>query len=231
MEKFQIIRASAGYELVIVVTPPNADADNPKAQYFIHDQDTQKSGDPYFSSLSKEAVRQYFSGQADGMGFGTLPEKPFDSLEEVKKWILETRTELGRKLEKKIGPVSLLRVYNQMMSTLSTVKGYCEWCKREDQPTLAASFFTKREDNSRDGPWKKLGFRHFEFVTIICKECLLNIPALRKHFESKKVTEIYIELRTSKTGTIPYNQFLWSGIVPLKEAVIKKVLERVPNKK
>jgi hypothetical protein len=124
--------------------------------------------------------------------------------------------------------LSLLQEYQNRLEQLRTVKGYCEWCKKDSQPTVAISIFTEGGDNSiDDGPWRKEGFLYFEFVTIICKKCLLNISKIKKYLKNKKTKKVYLEIRTSKTGTIPYNQLVWGGVIPFEKSKIEEIIEKL----
>ncbi len=105
---------------------------------------------------------------------------------------------------------------------LSILGGWCEWCKESEKPVLAVSFFTEGDDNYGDGPWKKEGFPHFEFVTVICKECLLEIPNIRRHLKNKKAQKVYIEIRTNLRKTI-YEQPDWDGVITLEESKIQLI--------
>lgn len=79
---YKIIRASCGYETVVVAGPNN------KCYVRKDDQEASK-----FKEITELEASMYFSGQADGMGFAELPEQDFESLEKVEQWTYKARVE------------------------------------------------------------------------------------------------------------------------------------------
>jgi hypothetical protein len=51
----------------------------------LHNDNLPESGS-FFQPISEMGVWGYFSGQADGLGFGEMPDNPFESLDQVKLW-------------------------------------------------------------------------------------------------------------------------------------------------
>lgn len=88
--RFSVIRVSDDYGMVIVVTPEDTDPQNPKdARFYLHHDIKWKEGEPFFREASFREVLGFFSGHADGMGWGNHPEQPFDTLDAVEKWATE----------------------------------------------------------------------------------------------------------------------------------------------
>jgi hypothetical protein len=75
---YKVIRASSGYETIVVELEEKG-----VKRYFVKDN-LKPTED--FEEVSEESILMYFSGIADQMGFGELPEQTFDSLEEVDEW-------------------------------------------------------------------------------------------------------------------------------------------------
>lgn len=80
---FYIIRASSDFEIVIVVKLKNIKGCEP-AQHYLSDARAKDGG---FKEITMAEAEGYFSGMADGMGFGKLPSKGFRSLKNLKAWI------------------------------------------------------------------------------------------------------------------------------------------------
>lgn len=104
MSNYKVIRASEGYGMVIAVTPPDATPENyrkKEAKFFLHN-DLLDGETDFFSEVSVTTVIGYFSGHADGMGFGQLPENSFTDLAEIQTWATEKaaeyRIECGREM-------------------------------------------------------------------------------------------------------------------------------------
>ena len=79
---YKVIRVSGDYNLLIV--------ENSEKKFYLYSA-YRGDKDNVFEEASKNIVLQYFSGQADGMGFGEMPKKPFESLEAVWNWAAELR--------------------------------------------------------------------------------------------------------------------------------------------
>jgi len=97
---FEVIRVSSDYQVVILIDPPGAkpeDADKTVYEHngYISDND---EGD-YFTDISTHAALGYFSGQADGMGWGEIPAKPFDTLAEAEEWARMMQKQIDDELE------------------------------------------------------------------------------------------------------------------------------------
>lgn len=83
---YKVIRVSADHELVIVqfnpdnnFTPDSAET----SKFYLYCQWMET---PRFAETSAENTLCYFSGHADGIDWGKLPEQLFASLEEVETW-------------------------------------------------------------------------------------------------------------------------------------------------
>ena len=79
---YKIIRASSLYEVVIIETN-----EIPK-QFYRYEGSL---GPESIEEISERYMAGYFSGNADGMGFGELPTKYFSSIEEVLTWVVGKR--------------------------------------------------------------------------------------------------------------------------------------------
>ena len=88
---YKVIRASAGCEIVIIITPDNAVLGDTGAKYYVHDDGIQESGKEAFKEISEKEVMNYFRGLAYGMGSAKDPEKPFQSLKDVEEWRKEAQ--------------------------------------------------------------------------------------------------------------------------------------------
>jgi len=82
MATYRVIRASEDYEIIVVVSPEDADPEDECTFYARRKQGDERK----VTEVTKKAAMQYFSGIADGMGWGKLPDKVFSSLEEVEVW-------------------------------------------------------------------------------------------------------------------------------------------------
>lgn len=86
---YKIIRAGSGYNVVVVVTPPDATPDSTDAKFFQRqDWPTDHQPADKFFEISRLDVLCAFSGHADGWGFAKRPDTNFATLEEVEAWIL-----------------------------------------------------------------------------------------------------------------------------------------------
>ncbi len=101
---FKMIRCGDGFDLVIMVSPPEAGFDTPGAKYYRcaswqildHQPDV-------FNEIDRDLASSYFSGIADGLGFEEPPADIFPSLEAALRYITEKRNELGRKRLEELG--------------------------------------------------------------------------------------------------------------------------------
>jgi len=90
---YKIIRCGARYDLVIVVTPADANPETQDAKYYraatwdVGGPDSEK-----LHEIDAAFAMTYFSGQADGLGFECAPPFTFGSLAEVQQFISERRT-------------------------------------------------------------------------------------------------------------------------------------------
>lgn len=85
----KIIRAGSSYGLVIAVSPENATLDFPNAKYFIFaDWEIRKREPLKFHEINQEETLSYFSGQADGCGFEEIPNRIFQTIEELTQFVL-----------------------------------------------------------------------------------------------------------------------------------------------
>ena len=91
---YRILRASAGYSVVLLVTPADAREGAEGATYYEYHPGRPvpnwKSND--FNEVSWKKDAQYlFSGMSDGMGFGELPNEPFPSIAAALAFVLAKR--------------------------------------------------------------------------------------------------------------------------------------------
>jgi hypothetical protein len=81
---YRIIRASACYGLVIAVEPADATPDSETASYHrCADWQIAQETPDQFHPITRMGALGYFSGHADGLGFGTVPDQSFATLDEV----------------------------------------------------------------------------------------------------------------------------------------------------
>lgn len=103
---YKMIRCSSDFGLVILVTPANAKIDNPEARYFRYATWQIGNHEPgVFNEIDKHLAISYFSGIADGLGFGDLPTETFPDLGAAIRFVRQKR----REHEKKI----MLEIYNR----------------------------------------------------------------------------------------------------------------------
>lgn len=89
---FRIIFIAQNYELVIVSPDHNHEAFLRWAAWEIN------GFQPFtFHEISSSEAQAYSSGQADGLGWETLPEQTFDTLDQVTRFILSKRLGPGPK--------------------------------------------------------------------------------------------------------------------------------------
>lgn len=93
---FRIIRAALGYGVIVVVS------EGEDAKYFLYNDNIKGFGKDeegvVLREVPIETARRYFSGQADGMGFGLLPKQVFQSLDEAIAWIKKAQEDFGKKI-------------------------------------------------------------------------------------------------------------------------------------
>lgn len=82
---YQMIRAGAGYDPVIVVTPPGAGPDTEGAVFYEHRSWGEHRNQ--FKQIDARAAMMAFSGHADGWGWADLPKQTFADLDAVAAWI------------------------------------------------------------------------------------------------------------------------------------------------
>lgn len=80
---FKVVRASCGYATLVV------ESMGKRHKYYVSRDDLETA---QFKEVNEKEALLYFSGQADGMGFGELPRQDFVSLKEVEDWANTTRT-------------------------------------------------------------------------------------------------------------------------------------------
>ena len=89
---YKIIRCGSNYELVIVVTPADADPDTKEAKFYRLAFWPINGYQPgIFHEISRNCAIGYFSGQADGLGWQYYPDEPFESLEAVLAYVNQCR--------------------------------------------------------------------------------------------------------------------------------------------
>lgn len=81
---YRVIRASMGYEVVVVGC---YSTEKGKQIYYLHNDSIKTSNGETFEEVSDKIAEQYIcGGQADGMGFGKIPKEPFAYLEDIEEW-------------------------------------------------------------------------------------------------------------------------------------------------
>lgn len=85
---FRIIRCGSQCCLVIAVSPPEAKPETPEAKFYRY-ANWQIEDDQLgvFNEISRDTTLGYFSGQADGLGWGERPDYEFESLTAIVNWI------------------------------------------------------------------------------------------------------------------------------------------------
>lgn len=95
---FKIIRCGTGFDLVIMVSPPDAGPDTPGARYYRYASWQIGNHQPEVSNkISRDRAMSYFSGIADGIGFEEPPSDIFPSLEVALQYVIRKRNEWGQK--------------------------------------------------------------------------------------------------------------------------------------
>jgi len=89
LRTYRIIRAASDYGAAVIVCPAETDpknqADLASARFYLHNDNIEQQG--FFEEIDFGLVKCYFSGLADGLGFGGLPDQAFSSLKEVQAWL------------------------------------------------------------------------------------------------------------------------------------------------
>jgi hypothetical protein len=87
---YKVIRVSEDYGVVVVACGEEAaveNPDSPELTFFEHNDHVERSAVPFFAEVTRNRAIQYFSGIADGLGWGDeMPRTHFASLEEVEAW-------------------------------------------------------------------------------------------------------------------------------------------------
>ncbi len=113
---YKVIRVSENYGVVLVCVSENGASkleEGVDGKYLIYNQHNflnllaaeARADDGDFRFIFEETTNEakilgYFSGQADGLGRGEKPEKPFSSLEELWKWIRDSQKLSDEEIEK-----------------------------------------------------------------------------------------------------------------------------------
>jgi hypothetical protein len=91
----RIVRAALGYGVIVVVLEE-------EAKYFLYNDNIEGFGKGeegvVLKEVSRDTARQYFGGQADGMGFGLLPKQAFQSLDEAIAWIKKAQEDFHKRI-------------------------------------------------------------------------------------------------------------------------------------
>ncbi len=98
---FKMIRASVDYEIVLLVSPADADLNSPNKKYYHYKHQLGKQG--VFNEISSQDAIKYFSRQSDGMGWGELREELFTSLEEAVQYVEAKRLEVMKEMRREFG--------------------------------------------------------------------------------------------------------------------------------
>ena len=105
----KIIRVSGDYGKIVVET-----IGEPKEYY--HNTDSIKIDD--FHKITEKVVVGYFSGMADGLGWGELPEQEFTTLEDIKKWARDKQEQYCKERNAGSPKVSDKELLAQLRETL-----------------------------------------------------------------------------------------------------------------
>jgi len=116
---YKMIRCGTGFNLVIMVSPPDATIDTKDARYFrfathrIDDCDAD-----IFSEISQDVAVGYFGGIADGIGFAPVPAETFPTLTAAMCFILAHQPVNESAIRYKIADdVWVLVVYDNLACT------------------------------------------------------------------------------------------------------------------
>ncbi len=98
MPVYQMIRCGEGFELVIVVSPPDAGPDTPDAKYYCWASWQIGDHQPrMFNEISEDKASSYFSHLADSLGFEDLPPGIFPTLDIAAQYVEGKRYEWAKK--------------------------------------------------------------------------------------------------------------------------------------
>lgn len=101
---FKIIRCGAGFDPVIMVSPPDAGLDTLDAKFYRCASWQIGNHQPgVFNKVNRDLAISYFSGIADGIGFEVPPTDIFPTLEAALSFVTEKRNEWGRKRLQELG--------------------------------------------------------------------------------------------------------------------------------
>ena len=92
---FRVIRVSSNYRLVVLVSPEDAGPED-ECEIFVHNNVACKQKKVVFKKSTRRIAICYFSGQADGLGFGEMPNAPFGSLREAADWTKERQEQCDK---------------------------------------------------------------------------------------------------------------------------------------
>ncbi len=83
---FHVLRVASDYSMVVVCETEKEvpDPEDLECRFYLYDTNGLKKQD--FAETNYRSVLGYFSGHADGLGFGEIPAKPFASMEDVRTW-------------------------------------------------------------------------------------------------------------------------------------------------
>lgn len=96
---YKVIRCGTNYDLVIVVTPENAGPETPGVKCYRYASWHIGNHKPnVFNEITVRDAEMYFSGHADGLGYGKLSQEIFSSLEEAASFISKEKRNLLDKL-------------------------------------------------------------------------------------------------------------------------------------
>ncbi len=129
--EYEVIRVSADYGMLVVWPFGAEQATN--ELFWIHNDCENQSTYPdgaYFREASRIDAIGYFSGQADGMGWGDMPElNRFASLDDVRKW-----AEQRAAAEKHLASIGCVLVVLARTEGDETVRIFTEELADEDDP-------------------------------------------------------------------------------------------------
>ncbi len=145
MPRIEIIRASTDFSLVIVAVSTKADVfSDPKTKFYRFEErfagGTAKRG---FKKIGKKTAQGYFSGQADGIGYGKPPDNRFNSFKTCRRWIREAESRFYRKEAKKNNWGSLKEISDEFDEAFADYFGY----KPGDGPKPKFEDFSKFTDH------------------------------------------------------------------------------------
>lgn len=102
---FKMIRVGTGFEIVIMVSPPEAAAKRtPDAKYYRYASWQIYDDEPdVFNEIHPDRATSYFMGIADGIGYEPPPEDIFPSIEAATEFVDKKRSEYARKRLEEMG--------------------------------------------------------------------------------------------------------------------------------